>query len=107
MNRTNIGNNIGILRRQQGITQAELAEAVSVTTDHIDHVENGFSGISLSLLLKICRILRVAPNDILAGEYEIEEENDSSLQTMFTLDNVKPADKILLSHLYYFMRSRA
>lgn len=107
MNRTNIGNNIGSLRRKRGITQAELAEAVDVTTDHIDHVENGYSGISLSLVLKICGVLRVAPNDILAGKYEIEEENDSSLQTMFTLDNVKPADKILLAHVYYFMCNRA
>ena len=61
----------------------------------------------LSFLLKIYRFLNVTPNDILAGKYNIEEENNSNFQTTFTLNGMKPADKTALSNIYYFMCNRA
>lgn len=77
MNKLNIGKNLAVIRMQQGFTQAELAEAADVTTDHIGHVENGSSGISLELILKICPILKTTPNDILSGEYGTKEKTDA------------------------------
>ena len=74
MNTMKIGQNLSAIRLRHGLTQAELAEAADVTTSHIGHVENGSRGISLELVLKICRTLRATPNDLLAGEYETEEK---------------------------------
>ena len=69
MDRKNIGLNIRALRRQAGMTQAQMAEKTGVSTDHISHVEIGSGTISLPLLIELCNLLEVTPNDILAGEY--------------------------------------
>ncbi len=74
-------------------TQAELAEAAGVTTDHISHVESGSNGISLKLLLKIRQALRITPNDILTGEYETEEKSDGNT---LSLDQIEPSDSDLI-----------
>lgn len=41
MNTLKIGQNLSAIRMQHGLTQAELAEAIGVTTSHIGHVESG------------------------------------------------------------------
>ena len=98
-----IGRNLSAIRMQHGLTQAELAEAIGVTTNHIGHVENGSSGISLELLLKICRTLRTTPNDILAGVYGTEEKDDGHA---LSLDRLKPSDRELLRRVAHFMEHR-
>ena len=96
MNQMKIGQNLSAIRLQHGLTQAELAEAVGVTTDHISHVENGTNGISLELILKICRTLKITPNDILSGEYDTTEKNDGHA---LSLDRLEPSDRDLIERL--------
>lgn len=76
MNRKNIGQNLSTLRRQCGMTQAQIAEKTGVSTDHISHVEIGSGTISLPLLIEICKLLNATPNDILAGEYASDSAED-------------------------------
>ena len=103
MNMMKIGRNLSAIRMQHGLTQAELAEAIGITNSHIAHVENGSSGISLELILKICRTLRTTPNDILAGEYETEEKSDGHA---LSLDRLKSSDRELLRSIAHFMEHR-
>ncbi len=103
MNIECINKNLAALRIANGLTQAELAEAVGVTTDHIGHVENGSSGISLRFLIKICRILKITPNDVLSGEYETEAEDDGHT---LSLDRMKPSDRDLMQKIAYFMENK-
>jgi len=112
MNKKNIGQNLGVLRRQSGMTQAELAEETGVTTDHISHVEIGSGTISLPLLLNICNLLDVTPNDILAGEYGLDVAGEMGSQgeipslCEFSWNEINPSDRILLNYLYQFMANR-
>ena len=103
MNTTHIRKNLVALRLTHGLTQAELAEAVDVTTNHISHVENGSNGISLELLLKICRALGITPNDILSGEYETEEKSDGHA---LSLDHMEPSDIDLIEKIAYYMKNK-
>lgn len=96
MNTAQIRKNLEALRLMHGLTQAELAEAAGVTTNHISHVENGSSGISLELILKICRTLKITPNDILSGEYDTTEKNDGHA---LSLDRLEPSDRDLIERL--------
>lgn len=112
MNRKNIGQNLRTLRRQCGITQAELAEKIGVSTDHVSHAEIGFGSISLPLLIEICKLLDVTPNDILAGEYtpdcddkELMEE-DGQYGSKIVFEDVNPEDRMLLNYLHQFMLRR-
>ncbi len=112
MNRKNIGQNLRTLRRQCGMTQAELAEKIGVSTDHVSHAEIGFGSISLPLLIEICKKLDVTPNDVLAGEYtpdyvdeeHMEEQGLYGRQIVF--EDVNPDDRMLLSYLHQFMLKR-
>lgn len=112
MNRKNIGQNLRTLRRQCGMTQAQLAEKIGVSTDHVSHAEIGFGSISLPLLIEICKLLDVTPNDILAGEYTpdhvdeelMEEQGEYGRRIVF--EDVNPDDRMLLNYLHQFMMRR-
>jgi len=112
MNRKNVGQNLRTLRRQCGMTQAQLAEKIGVSTDHVSHAEIGFGSISLPLLIEICKLLNVTPNDILAGEYAPDNVDEELLQEegMYSqticVDDINPDDRMLLNYLYQFMLKR-
>lgn len=113
MNRKNIGQNLSTLRRQCGMTQAQIAERTGVSTDHISHVEIGSGTISLPLLIEICKLLEATPNDILAGEYASDSMEDdiclaenSAYAKGISFDDVNPEDRMLLNYLYQFMVNR-
>lgn len=57
-----IGNNIKICRIRCNLKQAELAEMVGVTSQHISHVERCQTKPSLTLLVDISTALRVDLN---------------------------------------------
>ena len=95
------------------MTQAQLAKEIGVSTDHISHAEIGFGSISLPLLLDICKLLGVTPNDLLAGEYTPDSEEDDVLMEEEGLDrktlsfrNINPDDRMVLDHMYQFMARR-
>ena len=103
MNTMKIGQNLSAIRLRHGLTQAELAEAADVTTDHISHIESGSRGISLELLLKICLALRTTPNDILAGEYGTKEKGDGHT---LSLDHMEPSDIDLIEKIAYYLKNK-
>ena len=108
MNRKHIGQNICALRRQCGMTQAQLAKKLDISTDHLSHVEIGSGSISTSLLIKICRILGVTPNDVLAGEYKQEEYfSEDFSDTTLSLEGMTPYNRMMLEFVYEYMVGRA
>lgn len=95
------------------MTQAQLAQEIGVSTDHISHAEIGSGSISLPLLLDICKLLGVTPNDLLAGEYVPDSADDDILMEEEGLDrktlsfqNINPDDRMVLNHMYQFMARR-
>ena len=59
--------NIQAIRKEKGLTQKELAEAVGVTTTIISRYENGSITPPTDKLLKIAEKLDVSVNDLLSG----------------------------------------
>ncbi|MBI6136904.1 helix-turn-helix transcriptional regulator [Serratia plymuthica] len=53
------------LREQNGITQAEIANKLGMTSAGWGKVENGKSALSVENLLKFCRVLNVQVGDVL------------------------------------------
>lgn len=88
------------------MTQAELAEETGVTTDHISHVEIGSGTISLPLLIEICKLLGVTPNDILAGEYQPIDNSGEEKPDVIFIGDLDSRDKMLIYHLMEFFRNR-
>lgn len=63
-----IGNNLLLLRKKKGLTQAELAEKAGLADRTYADIERGTVNMRIQTLLKICEALNVLPNDILSSE---------------------------------------
>lgn len=60
-----IGRNIRRCRREKGIKQKELAEQVNISDQHMSHIENGSTQLSLPTLIAIANALEVDCNTLL------------------------------------------
>ena len=62
-----IGQNIRHYRQKRGIRQKELAEYIHVSDQHISHIENGHTKLSLITLVAIANTLNVDCNTLLGS----------------------------------------
>lgn len=62
-----IGRNIQHYRRLRGLRQKELAERVHVSDQHISHIENGRTKLSLVTLVAIANELQIDCNTLLGA----------------------------------------
>lgn len=60
-----IGGKIKLARNNANLTQEELAEELSLCTEHISKLERGISYGSIDTLIDICRTLNITPNYLL------------------------------------------
>lgn len=56
-----LGRRIADLRREKGLTQEALAEAMGVSRNHVADIELGVRNTGVWSLLLICKALAVAP----------------------------------------------
>ena len=60
-----IGRNIRYYRQLRGIRQKEMAEHIHVSDQHISHIENGHTKLSLLTLVAIANALSIDCNTLL------------------------------------------
>jgi transcriptional regulator with XRE-family HTH domain len=63
--RTPVGERLRALRRERGMTMAELAEATGLTSGFLSQLERDLTSVSLSSLARICTVLGVRFGDVL------------------------------------------
>ena len=64
---SNIGNVIQQLRHRHGVGQAELAESLEISNNHMSSIENGRQKPSMDIFIGICKHLNVTPDYLLLG----------------------------------------
>ncbi len=62
-----IGQRIKNARLGKGYTQGHMAELLNVSCQHISDIERGLNGMSIPMLMDICKILDVGADYILFG----------------------------------------
>lgn len=67
-----IGNNLYRVRKEKGLTQAEVAEKAELSDRTYADIERGNVAMRVDSLLKICSALHISPNDILTADNNIE-----------------------------------
>lgn len=94
-----IGLKIAALRKENSMTQEQLAEKLSITVKHCSSVERGLSSLSLEKLIHICDLFDVTL-DYLVRDYE---DAVSECVPPICLDLFQSADskerKILIEYL--------
>lgn len=68
MDQLKIGRFIAERRREQGLTQAELAEKLHITDRAVSKWETGRGVPDSSIMLALCELLDINVNDLLSGE---------------------------------------
>ena len=68
MNQEKIGKFIAKSRKEQNLTQEELAEKLNITYKAVSKWECGNSLPDASIMLDLCNILKINVNDLLSGE---------------------------------------
>lgn len=62
-----MGNRIKIRRKELRIKQAELAEKLNISKNHMSSIENGRQKTSLDIFIQICNLLSITPDYLLLG----------------------------------------
>lgn len=80
MDQRKIGKFIADCRREQQLTQAELAKRLSVSDRAVSKWENGKCMPDSSLMLALCKELGIRVNELLSGERLKEDGYDQKLE---------------------------
>lgn len=73
VNLIEIGRRIQARRKQQGLTQEQLADRMNVSIQMVSNLERGNKAIKIENLINLCQILNVSTDYILTGK---ETQND-------------------------------
>ena len=68
MNQIKIGRFIAERRKEQKLTQMQLAEKLGITDRAVSKWETGKSLPDASIMLELCGLLKITVNDLLSGE---------------------------------------
>lgn len=74
-----IGERCRRARDASGYTQEQLAERIDVSTQFLSDAERGVTGMSVSTIIKLCRILSVSADFILLGQGEDDGKHALSI----------------------------
>ena len=80
MNLVKIGKFIAERRKEQNLTQMQLAESLGITDRAVSKWENGRSLPDSSIMFSLCEILKISVNDLLCGEVTGMENRDKELE---------------------------
>lgn len=69
-----IGERLRTIRRERGMTQSELAEAIGTHFTSISQIERGLRGLTIQQLVKLARALGVSPNEVLLDGHKAKEK---------------------------------
>jgi len=92
MDQIKIGKFIAMCRKEQALTQLQLAEKLGITDKAISKWERGIAMPDTSIMLTLCDILKINVNELLSGE-KINMENTNQKNEQLMLDMAKELEK--------------
>ena len=99
MDQVKIGRFIAERRKMNDMTQAQLAEKLNITDRAVSKWETGKAMPDSSIMLDLCKELKISVNDLLNGEVvEVENYNEKlEKQVLELIKQKEDADKRLLA----------
>lgn len=80
MDQIKIGRFIAQCRKEQNLTQMQLAEKLGITDRAISKWENGKAMPDSSIMIELCDILEITVNELLYGERIMKNKYDEKLE---------------------------
>ena len=86
MDQIRIGKFIAVCRKENQLTQLQLAEKLGITDKAISKWERGITMPDTSIMLELCDILKISVNELLSGEkIEMERINQKNEQLLLEM----------------------
>lgn len=86
MEQVKIGKFIASKRKEQGLTQLQLAEKLCITDRAVSKWETGKSLPDASLMPELCKLLKITINDLLCGEVvSVENYNEKAEKALLEM----------------------
>ena len=63
-----VGHQIRKAREAAGLTQERFAELIGISPQNVSCVERGLAGVSLTVLRRMCEVIRVSSDLLLMGD---------------------------------------
>ena len=105
MNQKKIGRFIAECRRNQDLTQMQLAEKLNVTDKAVSKWERGVSMPDASIMIELCEIIGINVNELLCGEKNNMEDNDKKNQDLLLemANEIKRKNKAIWISMWVIM----
>ena len=104
MDQLKIGKFIAECRKQQGLTQAQLAEKLHITDKAISKWERGIAMPDSSIMLELCSILGISVNEMLSGESATLENSEQSNELLLEMaKEIEKKNKTIWSSMWMLM----
>lgn len=99
MDQIKVGKFIATKRKEQSMTQMQLAEKLGITDRAVSKWETGKSLPDASIMLELCDLLKITVNDLLSGEVvSMNNYNETSEKNLIEmLKQKEEADRRLLT----------
>lgn len=86
MEQVKIGKFIASKRKEQGLTQLQLAEKLGITDRAVSKWETGKSLPDASLMPELCKLLKITINDLICGEVvSVENYNEKAEKALLEM----------------------
>ena len=100
-----IGNKLLVYRKKAGMTQNEVADAAGLSDRTYADIERGTVNMRVETLLRICKVLRITPDDVLTDENVSIEAQKNELWEQ--LNTCSPQDlRYALQILSIYLQSK-
>lgn len=98
MNQEKIGKFIAACRKEQGLTQAALADKLGITDRAVSKWETGKSLPDASIMIELCNLLGITVNELLTGEHIAMDNymNKAEENLLEMSQKIEKRDKLLL-----------
>ncbi|MBS9444303.1 helix-turn-helix transcriptional regulator [Photorhabdus temperata] len=97
-NSMSIANRLVALRKQKGLSQQALADAIGIHVTQVKRYEGGISLPSLEAIKKIAQTLRVTTDSLIFEEDELLPDADLALQFQ-AINNMQPEQREVIREL--------
>lgn len=99
-----IGKNLKTARTSKHMTQEELAECINVSDKFISMAERGLSGLSVTSIVNICRILNIEPNALFSGIVNYNDDLDLLIKDKISL--LSTDDKYFVRDVFRYILNK-
>ncbi|PHM49632.1 Repressor of flagellae, MrxJ [Xenorhabdus miraniensis] len=97
-NSMSIANRLIALRKQKGLSQQALADAIGIHVTQVKRYEGGISLPSLEAVKKIAKTLRVTTDSLIFEDNELQPDSDLALQFQ-AISNMQPEQRQVIKEV--------